>query len=132
MGDNRKCQICKEMAPVIKNAKGYTIDIQYNGKLQHMTISQLKQNLGRVKMEDIKSQLSMDMHPSEYIVGHVFIASPVIRPDRRVQNTVKSQDDYTVSLQTIAKHVLMLNDMSESDQRFNKLYDSFIQMLQQY
>ncbi len=77
-------------------------------------------------MEDVKRNRGMEKHPSEYIVSHVMIASPVIRPDRRVQNTVKSQDDYTVSLQTIAKHVLMLNDMAESDQRFNKLYDSFI------
>ncbi len=104
VGDNRKCHICKEMAPVVKNSttKGYTIDITYSGKVQGITVQQIKNQLARVKMEDIRSHLNMDMHPSEYIVNHVLIASPVIRPDRRVQNTTMSKDDYTVSLQTIA------------------------------
>ena len=40
VGDNRKCHICKEMAPVVKNltTKGYTIDITYSGKVQGITV----------------------------------------------------------------------------------------------
>ena len=80
-------------------------------------------------MEDVKRILGISVHPSNLIVNHVMVASPVIRPDRRVQNVVKREDEYTVSLQTIAKHVLMLNDLAESDPKTNKLYESFIQML---
>jgi hypothetical protein len=85
-----------------------------------------------VPLDDTQRLLGLDKHPSEFIANYVMVASPVIRPDRRVQNTVKSQDDYTVSLQTISKHVLMMNEMADSDPRFSKIYESFIEMLEQY
>jgi hypothetical protein len=49
-------------------------------------------------MEDVQRVLGLQVHPSDLIVNNIVVASPVIRPDRRVQNMVKSQDDYTVSL----------------------------------
>ena len=38
VNDNRKCQICKELAPVVKQVRGYNIDVQFKGKLQSLTI----------------------------------------------------------------------------------------------
>ena len=127
--DNRKCPVCKETAPTVKSSKGYVIDVVFAGKPKSITIPQLKAYLSNIKMEDIKRVLGINVHPSNLIVNHVMVASPVIRPDRRVQNVVKREDEYTVSLQTIAKHVLMLNDLNESDPKMYKLYESFIQML---
>ncbi len=76
--------MCKEQAPVVKHTKGYTIDVQFAGKVQSLTIAEFKRQLSRVKMEDVQRLLGMEKHPSEYIVNNIMVASPVIRPDRRV------------------------------------------------
>ncbi len=58
----------------------------------------MRQELSNLSIQDVRSQLGLNVLPSEMIVNHVVISTPLIRPDRRVQNSVKSQDDYTVSL----------------------------------
>lgn len=130
-GENRKCPKCKEMGPTIKNNKGYFTELQFAGRTLFMSPQQIRQELSMLSLSDAR-QLGLGVLPSEMIVNHVVISTPLIRPDRRVQNSVKSQDDYTVSLQAITKHCLLMNEMSESDPKFARLYESFSSMMRDY
>ena len=51
----------------------------------------------------------------------------MIRPDKRIQSTtMKTQDDYTISLQGIIRLGMKLNELSPSDPQFDKIYDSLV------
>lgn len=45
---------------------------------------------------------------------------------------MKTQDDYTISLQGIVRLGMKLNELSPSDPQFDKIYDSLVQTMQNY
>jgi hypothetical protein len=67
------------------------------------------------------------------ICNNIFISPIMIRPDKRIQSTtMKTQDDYTISLQGIIRLGMKLNELSPNDPQFDKIYDSLIQTMQNY
>ena len=36
--DTKKCAVCKELAPVVKQVRGYVIDVLFRGKIMQINI----------------------------------------------------------------------------------------------
>ena len=87
----------------IKSTKSYKYEVSFAGRQRFLNPQQMWTILSAVSQQDAQKILGLGVVPSEFIVNHVYIAPPIIRPDKRVQSNMRSSDDFTISLQGIAK-----------------------------
>jgi hypothetical protein len=83
-GENKRCSICKEQAISIKSAKNHKYEISFAGRQRFLNPQQIQSILSNISLQDAEKVLGIGVVPSEFIVNHVFIAPPIIRPDKRV------------------------------------------------
>lgn len=109
IGSGKKCPACKIAAPIIKESKGMRTTLIHNGKKIIIDPKTIKNILNNIDLRSAVKDLGIGICPADLISSNLFISSPVIRPDKRVQSQFKNNDEFTVSLQTIIQQGIKLN-----------------------
>lgn len=62
------------------------ITVSHNGKKVILDPKQLKNILNNIDLETAVRDLNIGISPADLISNNLFISSPVIRPDKRIQS----------------------------------------------
>lgn len=102
VSSDKKCPECKAKAPSLKMQKGRLVLTQDG--LQHvLDPKKIQTILSNIDINAAKKELNIGVQPSDLISNYLFVSSPIIRPDKRIQSQFKNSDEFTVSLHSIVQ-----------------------------